>query len=311
MAVAHNVPISVARTVQFTARSTSTAAVVTGSATVVCKIVKQSSPVEYWNGSAFVVNDPGNQAMAEDATVSGCYEDSVTYDDAGVDYVIRCWDTTGGNNVAEQHFRVRGVQAEEVDAAWRVQITLKETDGSGDAIPSATVSLRNADGDTMDLTTTDANGLADLGAPGAATYTVVIVLSGWNFDTETLTIAGSDASPKTAEYYGTEVATASPANPGNCNVFGWVKDETLAAIVGREIQVALLSRPQSSAGTWYDIGDSAPVTDAQGKFTLSLARGIEVHIFSVDSSNNPDGAVDAKVEVPDSATARLDSIDAN
>ena len=311
------VVIGVAGTTQFTARSTTTGQPVTGSETVKVTYVKQSTPPEYYNGSAWVAFTDGELpgaaelAMTEDTNVDGAYERARTYDEAGVDYIVRGWDDTGGNNVAEISQRVTGVQATEVDAVWRVQVTLKETDASGDAIPSATVSLRNADGDTLDLTTTDANGLADLGAPGAATYTVVIVLNGWNFDTETVVIAGSDASPKTAEFYGTEVATASPSDPGNCNVYGWVVDETGTAIADREIQVELQSRPQSASGSYYDIGDSEPVTDANGKFTLALARGVKVRVFSVNSSGAPDRAVDRDIKVPATATAQLDEIDEN
>ncbi|KKL04504.1 hypothetical protein LCGC14_2615390, partial [marine sediment metagenome] len=293
----------------FNARKLSDGLLKESSATIVVQYVKQSSPVEYWNGSAWVTSDPGSQAMAEDSVVLGVYEDSVTYDEAGVDYIVTAWDSAD-TDVAKVSGRVRGVQAEELDAVWRVQVTLKDTNTSGDAIPSATVSLRNADTDTMDTTTTDANGLADLGAPGAATYTVVIVKFGWTFNTETIVISSSDASPKTAEFYGTQVSVGTPS-ASYCRIYGWLREvEEGTAIQNQRLVPRVLAQPfADSDGVYYDDENSQVTPDSNGYWYLDLIYGATVRIFSTRVTDGTStGAVDRTVLVPAQATAQLSTL---
>ena len=106
MAVAPSVPINVARGLQFMARKLSDGLPKSGGSAVY-KIVKQSDPVEYWNGSTWVTDDPGNQTMTADTTFPDTFEDSYTLDEGGVDYIIRAWDPDD-NDVAVLTARVRG-----------------------------------------------------------------------------------------------------------------------------------------------------------------------------------------------------------
>lgn len=315
--VAENVAIDVARTVQFTAHDTS-GGKVTSSSTVVCKIIKQSATVEYWNGSAWVTSDPGNQAMAEDANVTGVYEDSVTYDEAGVDYIIQAWDTTAGNNVIERHARVRGVLAEEADGVCAITVTIKETDTNGDPVPDVTVSIRNSNSDEISRDTTDSNGIAaGLRVQGAATYTVVPALATWTFSNESMVVSAADiaAGTKAVEYYGTTFDPGTPATT-YCRVHGWIREvEGSVAIQDQRIVAKLLDKPSAdSSGVFYDTQNSQDTPDSDGYWFMDLIRGVNmgspnVHIYSVRVSDGiRTGAVDKVIVVPDSASATLSSI---
>jgi hypothetical protein len=304
----------VARGVQFAARKLSDGLLKTGSNTVVAKYVKQSSPVEYWNGSTWVTSDPGNQAMTEDATIGGVYEDSVTYDEAGVDYIVKCWDSADAD-VPVLVARVHGVQPEEADGVWRVHVTVKDTDENGDGVPDVTVSIKNSDGDEVSRATTDSNGQAtSLAVVGAGTYTAALAKSGWEFDDETLTISGGDASPKSVEYYGTEFSAGTPAQPSMCRVYDWIKEvEEAAPIAGRQIKVELVDSPAAGPPVYYDDENSQAATDEDGYFYLDLVRssamgGARVRIYSTNAAQTPDGAIERTIRVPDQASAALSTI---
>lgn len=313
-----NVPIDISRMLQFTAHQTD-ASISTGSSNIVCRYVKQSSPVEYWNGSAWVTQDPGSQAMAEDATVTGTYEDAYTLDEAGVDYIVDCWDT-GDATVIRRRARIRGVLAEEVDGVCAITATIKETDQNGDPVPDVTVSIRNSNGDEISRDTTDSNGQAPgLRVTVAGTYTVVPALATWTFSNESMVVSSAEiaAGTKAVEYYGTEFDPGTPST-SYCRVYGRLREiEGAAAIQNQRIVVKLLDKPSAdSAGTFYDSQNSQDTPDSEGYWFLDLIRGVNmgspnVHISSVwVSSGKPTGAIDKTIVVPDAANAALSAIDA-
>ncbi len=315
MGTLDRVVIGIPRVTQFVARKINDGLLKGGSLTVRARYVKQSSPVEYWDGSQWVTSDPGPQAMTEDVNVSGAYEDEVTYDEAGVDYIVQCWDSDD-TDVVELVRRVRGVQPDETDGVWRVHIAVKETDAGGDPVPDAQVSIKNSAGDEVSRGATDANGQAtSLAVAGAGTYAIALVKSGWTFSDEALTISASDESPKTAEYYGTAFDAGSPAQPGMCRVYDWIKEVEDAAPVGsRQIKVELVDSPAAGPPVYYHDENSQATTDAEGYFYLDLVRsssmgGARVRIYSANENGTPDGAIDRTIRAPDLDSAALSTIE--
>jgi hypothetical protein len=238
----------------------------------------------------------------------------VTYDEAGVDYIVKCWDEAD-SDVQALVGRARGVQPEEEDGVWRVHVTVKEADESGDPVPDVTVSVKNSSGDEVSRDTTDSNGQANrLAVAGAGTYTMDLVKATWTFGDEVLVIGGADASPKTAEYYGMEFDPGTSAQPGMCRVYDWIKEvEDAAPIAGRQIRVELVDSPAAGPPIYYDDENSQATTDAEGYFYLDLVRsssmgGARVRIYSMNDSRAPDGAIERTVRVPDQSSAALSTI---
>lgn len=306
-----DVPIGVDRTLQATAHKTD-GSLSTGSSTMVCRYVKQSSPVEYWNGSAWVTGDPGNQAMAEDATITGTYEDTYQLDEAGVDYIVDCWDTADAT-VIRRRARLRGRQPNAEDRVCSLTVTVKDTDTNGDPIPDVTVSVKNASGREVSRDTTDSNGeAADLGVAGAATYTVVMVKATWTLADQALAVSQGDidSGTKAVEYYGTGFDPGTPDDPNLCTVYDWLKELIGAvAISGRTI-VPKLIEPQTMYDASFEDGLTT-TTDAEGYWELDLPRGAKITIYSTADATNlvPDGAVQKTIDVPDQGSAQLQDLD--
>ncbi|MFQ5811558.1 MAG: carboxypeptidase-like regulatory domain-containing protein, partial [Armatimonadota bacterium] len=202
MATTQIVAVGVPRGTQFAARKLSDGLLKEGSVTTKVRYVKQSTPVEYYDGNSWVTSDPGPLSMTEDGTIAGVYEHIVTYDEAGVDYIVKCWDDAD-SDVQVLVGRARGVQPEEEDGVWRVHVTVKEADAQGDPIAGVLVSIKNSSSVEVSRAVTNSSGVAnELAVVGAATYTVTMALAGYQFSDESLVVAGGDASPKTADYYG-------------------------------------------------------------------------------------------------------------
>jgi hypothetical protein len=314
MATIQTVAVGVPRGTQFNARRLSTGTLKTGSSTVKVQYIKQSPVVEYYDGNSWVTSNPGPLSTTEDADVPGVYEHTVTYDAAGVDYIVRCWDAAD-SDVQQLVGRVHGVQPEEADGVWRVHVTVKETGPGGAPVPDVTASLKNASGNEVGRDTTNSNGEANgLAVAGAGTYAVALAKSTWTFGDESLVVSGSDPSPLTAEYYGSAFDAGNPAAPEMCRVYDWIKEvEEAAPVVGRQVNVELVDSPAAGPPVYYDDENSQATTDANGYFYLDLVRSssmgsVRVRIYSANENGTPDGAIDRTIRVPDQASAALSTI---
>lgn len=312
MPAANTVAIDEERTLRFTARLLSTGLYKPASGTIVAQYVKQVATPEYWNGSAWVTADPGSQAMAEDAIVLGIYEDAVTLDEAGVDYICTAWDDAD-TDVAKLSMTVRGRLAEDADGVVAISITMKETDTNGDPIPDVIVSVRNASGNEISRDTTDSNGLAPgLRVTAAGTYTVVPALGSWTFNDESMVVSAAEvaAGTKAIEYYGTQFDAGSPA-ANYTRIYGWLREIELGtAIQDQRIRVQVLGQPYADAsGVYYDHENSQDTPDSNGYWFVDVREAATVRIYSTRLRDGTETrAIDKTVLVP-AANAALADLD--